>query len=339
MEEIVLQTGRVAAMDQVREYFEYLFRIEQSGDPFPADFDTVWPLAYATKANAKRALVTSTEFYENEDYLLIQNDEQVPRQPGAGGAGSNKERILLSTQCMEFFIARKVRHVFEVYRECRVKFTEIARQQARIPYHLRRYLANHDQVPFGYFSILQELTTKLVGPLEFQGYTLPDKMVPDISMGRIFCKWLRDEKHVDPDSFPTYNHSYEDGRVVQARAYPNQLLPDFLEHFHNEMVSKPSGEVLQRERSNRACLHTEDHRGAEGGTADSGPSKCALTGYAGRGTNSRPRVHSPSHCFIADWTIARIWALTFSGRRSHAASMVALTTIRSAGGLHSCRPS
>jgi len=60
------------------------------------------------------------------------------------------------------------------------------------PYHLERYLANNGSVPAGYFSVLAELTILVIGPLERLGYRLPSEMVPDISEGRIFAKWLRD---------------------------------------------------------------------------------------------------------------------------------------------------
>jgi hypothetical protein len=233
MEEIVLQTGRKAAMDHVRAYFEFLFKNEQTGDPFPVDFDTAWPLAYSSKANAKRALVENTAFYEGEDYHILKAEDMVKRPQGGG---PQTEKIILSIGCFEYFIARKVRQVFDVYRECRIVVTKAAVAKAALPYHLRRYLANHEQVPFGHFSILQELTTKLIGPLEMKGYTVPENMLPDISVGKAFCRWLREEKGLDPDSFPTYEHVFEDGRTVFPKAYPNHLLSDFVEHFNGEWM-------------------------------------------------------------------------------------------------------
>ncbi|RXD01721.1 KilA-N domain-containing protein [Sphingomonas sp. UV9] len=99
-----------------------------------------------------------------------------------------------------------------------------------LPYHLRRYMANMTSVPNGHFSMLNEMTIGLIAPLEHLGYVLPDRMVPDISEGRMFSKWLRDNGH-DPDGMPSYQHRYEDGRVVNARAYPVKVLPDFRRHF------------------------------------------------------------------------------------------------------------
>jgi hypothetical protein len=54
----------------VRTYFEYLFKAEESGDPYPVDLDHVWALTYKTKFAAKRALTTAKEFYEGVDYHI-----------------------------------------------------------------------------------------------------------------------------------------------------------------------------------------------------------------------------------------------------------------------------
>ena len=68
--------------------------------------------------------------------------------------------------------------------------------------------------------MLNEMTIALIAPLEHMGYILPDNMVPDISEGRIFSKFLRDNGE-DPDGMPRYMHVYEDGRAVSARASQN----------------------------------------------------------------------------------------------------------------------
>jgi hypothetical protein len=87
-----------------------------------------------------------------------------------------------------------------------------APQPAKLPYHLRRYINNQMNVPKGNFSVLNEITLGLIAPLEAQGYTLPEKLWPDISQGRMFARWLREEHGVDTDSMPTYWHVFEDGR-------------------------------------------------------------------------------------------------------------------------------
>lgn len=97
----------------------------------------------------------------------------------------------------------------------------------RMPYHLRRYVKNRGNVPEGHFSVLVEMTQLVIAPMEDQGYSLPEKLLPDISQGRMFCRWLRDNMGINTDRLPTYDHHYEDGRVVRAKAYPERLLPRF----------------------------------------------------------------------------------------------------------------
>lgn len=110
--------------------------------------------------------------------------------------------------------------------------------QPAVPYHLRRYIANQHNLPVGHFSILAEMITSLIGPMELMGYTLPEHLLPDISEGRMFCRWLRDNHGVDTDALPTYLHLYEDGRRVRAKAYPEDLLPAFRKHFREEWLPK-----------------------------------------------------------------------------------------------------
>lgn len=107
-------------------------------------------------------------------------------------------------------------------------------------YHLKRYTANLQNVPYGHFSILQEMMIGLIGPMESRGYVLPENMLPDISQGRMFCKFLRDEHGLDTSALPKYRHGFEDGRVVLANAYPNALLPAFRAHFFEVWIPERS---------------------------------------------------------------------------------------------------
>lgn len=110
--------------------------------------------------------------------------------------------------------------------------------KAVMPMHIERYMQNRGKVPYTHFSMLNELTLNLIAPMEQAGYTLPQEMVPDISEGRMFCKWLRDHKGADPSTFPTYQHEYPDGRVVPAKLYPIELYEDFRTHFNETWLPK-----------------------------------------------------------------------------------------------------
>lgn len=112
-------------------------------------------------------------------------------------------------------------------------------QQPQLPYHMKRYLVNMPNVPYGYFSMLNEVTLSLIGPLESLGYTVSSSMIPDISLGKTFSKHLRGLGH-PVDSYPKYPHKYEDGRVIQARAYPNELIGELRRFFVEEWLRDKS---------------------------------------------------------------------------------------------------
>jgi hypothetical protein len=94
--------------------------------------------------------------------------------------------------------------------------------------------------------MLDELTLRLVAPLEEAGYILPNNLMPDISMGKMFSKWCRDHGY-NPETFPTYEHDFDDGvrPKVQARLYPNILLTDFREYLNNVWIRERSMEYFK----------------------------------------------------------------------------------------------
>lgn len=114
------------------------------------------------------------------------------------------------------------------------------------PTHLQRYTHNRHKVPHTHFSMLNEITLSLIAPLEIAGYVLPDRMIPDISEGRMFCAWLRKNRGIEPNDFPTYKHEYIDGRVVDAKLYPIELYADFRRHFHEIWLPQKAPEYFQQ---------------------------------------------------------------------------------------------
>ena len=107
------------------------------------------------------------------------------------------------------------------------------RLKGYMPEHVQRYLKNRSKVPPTHFSMLNEITLNLFAPLEVYGVIPPDKMMPDISTGRMFSDFLR-RKGIDPEKFPTYEHEFADeSRMpVMARPYPIEYLPDFRRYFN-----------------------------------------------------------------------------------------------------------
>ena len=118
------------------------------------------------------------------------------------------------------------------------------RKSGVLPYHLDRYTRNLGKIPYTHFSVLNELTLSLIAPLEAKGYTLPDNMVPDISQGKMFAKWVRDKYNVDTATLPTYKHEYADGRVVDAKLYPVGFLDEFRKHFNEVWMPQKATEYF-----------------------------------------------------------------------------------------------
>jgi phage antirepressor YoqD-like protein len=109
-----LQLTKSSSESDLKRYFTAVLELSKSDNKFPINLDEVWPLVYSEKSKAVRAL--RKEFFEGEDFVtssfstLAQNGER-------DWGGLNKTSYYLSLSCMEYFIARKVRPVFEVYRQ------------------------------------------------------------------------------------------------------------------------------------------------------------------------------------------------------------------------------
>ena len=119
---------------EIKQYFTAVLNLSNSNEEFPVNLDEVWPLVYTEKGKAVRALKSNDLFIEGVDYILLaQNGKQNKTLLAQNGkqnkdsrGGSNKETYMLSVPCLEFFIARKVRPVFEVYRQVFHKATQAA---------------------------------------------------------------------------------------------------------------------------------------------------------------------------------------------------------------------
>lgn len=112
---MILQLTKQSTDQEIKAYFEEVLRMSKDSEEFPVNLDDVWPLVYAEKGKAVRALKSNDLFIENVDYKpLAQNGKRMANGQFDGG---NQVTYMLSVPCLEFFIARKVRPVFEVYRQ------------------------------------------------------------------------------------------------------------------------------------------------------------------------------------------------------------------------------
>ena len=113
------------------------------------------------------------------------------------------------------------------------------RVRGYMPVHVQRFMKNRAKIPHTHFSMLNEIYLNLFAPLEDYGVIPTDKMMPDISTGQLFSRFLR-QKGIDPDEFPTYEHEFVDALrpKVRARLYPIEHLPDFRRYFNEVWLPK-----------------------------------------------------------------------------------------------------
>lgn len=102
-----LTLSKESTDNEIKMYFEKVLELSKTNDEFPVNLDDVWMLVYSEKGKATREL--KRNYIENEDYITF-------AQNGNGGKFASIE-YRLSVSCLEYFIARKVRDVFDVYRK------------------------------------------------------------------------------------------------------------------------------------------------------------------------------------------------------------------------------
>lgn len=131
--------SKESSNNELKCYFEAVLKLSQSDNQFPINLNDVWMLAYSEKGKAVRAL--KKDFIEGIDYHLAQNGKVIKTQEIQNGITAN---YLLSTSCLEYFIARKVRPVFEVYRQ--VFHKAVQKEPLFKESEIKSYLLQADQL-------------------------------------------------------------------------------------------------------------------------------------------------------------------------------------------------
>ena len=117
---MILQLKKQSTAQEIKAYFEEVLKLSKDSEEFPVNLDDVWPLVFGRKEEAVRALKNDKLFVENIDYQVLRKNAENQK----GGRPTNEYKLTVS--CMEFFIARKVRPVFEVYRQ---EFHKVAKHE------------------------------------------------------------------------------------------------------------------------------------------------------------------------------------------------------------------
>jgi len=110
------------------------------------------------------------------------------------------------------------------------------------PNFVRRFNDNWERTDKGHFSVISELYIRLYGRFEQAGYQIPNKALggkeirPDVSVGLMFAKYLRDEHPNIANEFKMYDHVFPNGLSFEARQYKNDLLPHFIKFVDDHWI-------------------------------------------------------------------------------------------------------
>lgn len=125
---------------EIKAYFIQVLNLSRSKEEFPVNLDEVWPLVFKFRSDAVRALSKNNLFVKDIDYQVLSTNAQKSgvfsqnaqksgvsakngkksgntQDEGKSVMGRPQNTYMLSVPCLEFFIARRVRPVFEVYRQ------------------------------------------------------------------------------------------------------------------------------------------------------------------------------------------------------------------------------
>lgn len=193
-----IQLSKTSNETDLKNYFNAILALQNSNKEFPVNLDDVWMLVYGRKEEAVRSLVGNEQFMQGVDYQVLRKNAENPK------GGRPAKEYHLSIPCLEYFIVRKVRPVFEVYRQVFHKVVEsynvpktfgealmlAAKQQLKIEEQQNQLTEQEPKVNFAN-AMLVSTTSCLVGELAKiitqNGY--------EIGQNRLF-KWLRDNGYL-----------------------------------------------------------------------------------------------------------------------------------------------
>ena len=133
----MIQLTKQSSDSEIKAYFIQVLNLSRSKEEFPVNLDEVWPLVFNFRADAVRALAKNNLFVKDIDYQVFSknaensevlfhsknksneaaSDNAKTDKDGKNLGGRPQNTYMLSVPCLEFFIARRVRPVFEVYRQ------------------------------------------------------------------------------------------------------------------------------------------------------------------------------------------------------------------------------
>lgn len=121
----------------------------------------------------------------------------------------------------------------------------------------KRYMENFDKIERGYFSVINELFTRLYAGLEHAGYKIPDRAMDgkemrlDVSVGIGFSRFMKEKYPESFEELKKYPHHFPGGVTVDANQYPNKYIPLFIDYIESYWIPNYA-EKYFRERDPQA---------------------------------------------------------------------------------------
>ena len=149
------------------------------------------------------------------------------------GRGQPEKYVFLNEDQTVFALtlSRNTPQVVKLKLDLTIAFKKARQSQcptSALPPFMQRAMLNRPALKDGYFSVIDQVSDKIIAGLEQLGATFPEKFCPDISVGLLWVKYLRDTNR-NPVSVGAikYIHLYQDGRQVDAWQYPEVMFSEF----------------------------------------------------------------------------------------------------------------
>lgn len=221
-----MQTVMVFEYREDESHIEHFTTVDIDGEPWFVAADVCAVLGLTNVSDVLTALD------EDEKQVAL-----IPR------AGQNRKVNLISESGLYALIFRSKKTSAVQFRKFVTKevlpsIRKTGRYGSRstgMPSFVVRFQANFDRIAPGFFSVMNELFIRVHGRLEHAGYVLPDKgydgkeMRPDVSVGKLFAAYLKKHYPELASNHKIYKHKFPGGIEVDARQYPVELLPHYLE--------------------------------------------------------------------------------------------------------------
>ena len=123
--------------------------------------------------------------------------------------------------------------------------------RTELPNFIERYKDNIHKIPGDYFSVISEMYVRLYAELEKVGYSIPNKgeggkqLMPDISVGRGFARFLKENKSEHWNTHKKYTHTFPDDRQVEANMYKIDALPMFIRYVNERWLFENASDYFK----------------------------------------------------------------------------------------------